>query len=133
MALWAFFGIGHFLTLLSKSLFSHNELLLQITSVGAILAILILMYFLVKFNRKALIIFAVLSFSLAIFQIINIVLSLLVNGFNPLMYFLLYYIIPSILLGYLALTKKYLFDANQYGKYLKEESIRKGVMRAMRR
>ncbi len=133
MAIWAIFGIGSFLTSVPRVLFSNNEFLFQVTSLGAVIAIILLMYFLVKFNRKALIIFAVSSFSLALFQIINVLQTLLVNGFSSIIYFLLYYIIPSILLGWLALTKKYLSDSARYAIYLKEEARRKIVMKAMKR
>ncbi len=36
MALWAFFGIGSFLSAMSRSLFQENESLLQMTSLAAL-------------------------------------------------------------------------------------------------
>lgn len=133
MALWSFFGIGSFLSSLNQTLFSENETLLQLAFIATIGATIALMYFLVKFNRNALIVFAVLSFALAAFQIFNVITILLTNGFNPIVYFLLYYIIPSFALGWLAFTKKYSSSAKKYTEYEKQEAMRKTTIKAMRR
>ena len=140
MALWTFFGFGGFLSSLTKVMFSNNETLLQIVFCGIISIVIALIYFLLKFNRKALMIFAALSFALALFQVFNIARILLTIGFNPIIYFLLFYVIPSIFLGWLAVTKKYLSLATQYEKYKKQqdkykeqEAMRKTALKASRR
>lgn len=133
MALWSFLGLGSFLMSVIKVLFSDNQSVLQISTIVMIGSVIYLAHLLSIFNKKGLIVFAVLSITLAIFQIINIFRILAFDGMHPIIYLLLYYIIPSIILAWLALSKKYRKSSEQYTVHLKQESMHKAAMKAMRK
>lgn len=132
MALWSFLGLGGFLASISRVLFSDNQQVLQITSIGVMVGAIYLAYLLVKFNKNGLIIFAGLSAALAAFQLLNIFKILLSQGADPIIYLLLYYVVPSTILCWLALSKKYRELSEQYTAHLKQEAMHKASTKAMR-
>lgn len=133
MALWSFFGIGSFLSSASRSIFSQHETLLPITTLLALIIAIMLAYFLCKFNRKALVIFAVLAALLAASQILNMANILLTQGYNPIILFLLYYIVPSATLAPLAISNKYRELSVKYIKQQQQENMRKASLKALKR
>jgi len=133
MALWSFFGIGGFLSSASRVIFSQHEHILPIASLTALAVPIVLVYFLVKFNRHALIVFAILAISLALFQLFNIASILLTEGYNPIILFMLYYVVPSIILSPFAISKKYRELSLQYELYQKQENMRRSALKALKR
>jgi hypothetical protein len=132
MALWAFFGIGSFLSVMSRSVFSDSEQL-RFASLAVFGAAITLAYFLAQFNKKSLIVFGVLSVALAVFQLFNIAKILFTQGYNPIIFLFLYYLIPSLILAWPAFSKKYRDLSTQYVAYTDQEAMRKASLKAMRR
>ena len=133
MALWAFFGVGSFLSVLCRSAFSENETLLQVSALAVLGISITLAYFLLKFNNHSLRLFGILCVALAAFQLLNIASILLTRGFQPSIYFSLYYVIPSLILAWPAFSNEYQELASQLATNNQQEAMRKTAFKALRR
>lgn len=134
MVIWSFFGIGSFLSTVARSVASQNQQLSQVASLGTIVFTIVLVIYVFKMHRIFLIIFGVLSASLAVWQTINALGILLSdNPSNPIIYFMFYYILPSVLLAIAALRPKLLNLAVDYRLYKNHEAMRKASLKAMKR
>jgi hypothetical protein len=134
MALWSFFGIGSFLSSAARVVSGDNVELMQGLTLAALALSITLIYFLSRFNKKALIIFSSLSILLALQQLFGVGKVLLSeNPSNPIIYLHLYFIIPSLILSKLALSSDYLSRTEGYAKYLAQDASRKQMLKAMKR
>jgi hypothetical protein len=117
MAIWSFFGISSFLNTIVRVLGRDNQALLQFGTIGVLLFAIVLIVFILRMNRAAIIFFGCSCIALALWQTVNVVNILISQGTgNPIVYLLLYYIIPSAVLAVIALRPNFLENAAQYRK-----------------
>lgn len=134
MALWAFFGIGGFLSSYARVMSGDNVELMQGFSIAALILSIGLAYYLSQFNKKSLTVFASLSILIALHQLFGLGKVLLSqNPSNPIIYLHLYFIVPSLILSKLALSSDYSNRTEGYAAYLKQEALRKQMLKGTRR
>lgn len=134
MSVWAFFGIGSFLTSVVKVMFRENQSLLQIASVSVMALSLLLVVCVFQMRQRFIMIFGILCIGLALWQSLNAVSVLLSeNPSQPILVFQLFYIIPSLLFASLALRPNLLASAKGYRAYKEFESMKAASLKAMRR
>jgi len=118
MAIWVFFGISGYLNTLMRAIGRENQTLLQFGSIAILIFAITMILFLLKMNKKAIIIFGVLCVILALLQSVNLLSIVLSHGTqNTIIYFLPYYIVPSIILAFVSLRPKFLKVAAEYTEF----------------
>lgn len=134
MAIWSFLGISGFLNTVVRVFTRNNPEMLQISSLGVLLIAIILIVYILQMRRNFIIAFGILCVMLALWQSFNFVGVLLSERpNNPIIYFLLFYIIPSIILAVLALRPSLWILADDYRKFQHFKSMQKASLKAMRK
>ena len=130
MAIWAFFGIGGFSMSLSRVLSIGNPQILPILGSIVLAFIIVLIVNIIKMKKVFLIVFGVCSTILVLWHGFNLFRMLSSGGqFNPMIFFFLFYLIPSIVMAALSLRPKFLSLADNFRKYENQEAMMKIAMK----
>ena len=133
MAIWSFIGLSGFLSTAVRVLGRGNPEVLQIGGLAVLVFAIFFFIYILQMKRMFIIIFGILCIALALWQSFNI-LGILLSEIpsNPIVYFLLFYIIPSAILAALALRPNFLELADNYRAFKHFQSMQKASLKAMR-
>lgn len=134
MALWTLFGISGFLTSAVSVLTEGSQDAYQIGIITVLFIAFVLIVYILQMRRHFIITFGVLCVLLAVWQSINLI-GVLLSGYSgePVVYFLLFHILPSTLLASFAFKPKLLELADNFRRYKHFELMRKASLKAMRK
>jgi len=129
MAAWAFFGVGGYAMSLSRTITRSNQQFGQIVSIMALIFAIVLIVNIIRMNKKFLIINGVLCLLTALWGSFTLVRILLIKPGSPVIFLLLFYILPSALVALVSFRPKFLTIADHYGKYRDQEMMRKTALK----
>ncbi|WP_180147258.1 hypothetical protein [Desulfoluna butyratoxydans] len=126
MAIWALFGIGGFSISLARYLSHGNRDVYQILGVVILSLTIVLMINIVKMKKPIIIAFGVLNIALGLWQSLNLINHIFNGRPHPsIIGFLLFIIIPSLIMAYLSLRPSFLFHSDKFSEYKNLLSMQK--------
>lgn len=126
MAIWALFGIGGFSIRLARYLSNGNRDVYLILGVIILSLTIVLMINIVKMKKPILIAFGVLNITFGLWQSLNLLNHILNGRTHPgIIGFLLFIIIPSLIMAYLSLRPSFLFHSEKFSEYKNLLSMQK--------
>lgn len=133
MAAWVFFGLGNFMLSSARVLTDGNLELLQYYSIAILVVVAVMLVNVIRMHKNYLITFGVLCVLMALWRSVNVV-ALLQSEIpdNPIIYFLLIFIVISAIMAVLSLRPSFLNRAVSYRAYTDQEATRKFAMKKMR-
>jgi len=129
IALWSFFGVGSFILSVARLLAGGNQSILKFAPIVALIFSIVILVNVIQMKRKFLIIFGVLCILIALWNSFGLISAIHSLGLsNPIIFLLLFYIIPSIAMAAVTLRPKFLNRADQFCKQKTQDSIRKSAI-----
>ena len=133
MAIWAFFGISSYLLTIARVLGRSYPPISASGGLAVIVFSIFLIVYILQMRRRVIILFGFLCTALALWQSLNIINYLLSDSpTNPIVFLILYYIIPSGILAFVSLRPSFLKTADQYYAYREFKAREKAALKTIR-